>query len=117
MDFIDVQAAVDDACVAALSVPRSWARASPNQQLRALRLARHISQRQLADESGLHQSLVSRLERGGDVRWTTWSRLFAALGYDVVMAPLCNSEEAEDLLREEAQRRKERIRAGLRIRW
>jgi transcriptional regulator with XRE-family HTH domain len=108
VDFIEIEAVVDQACAAALSVPRPWARATPSQQLRALRVSRSISQRQLADESGVHQSVICRLEQGGDARWAIWRRLFEALGYDAVLAPLCNCEEAEDLLREESHRRRDR---------
>ncbi len=117
MDFIEIEGAVEQACAAALSVPGPWARATPSQQLRALRLSRSISQRQLADESGVHQSVVCRLEKGGDARWSIWQRLFEALGYDAVLAPRPNCEEAEDLLREESHRRKDRSRAGLEMRW
>ena len=105
---MEIEAALDEACAAALSVPRPWARATPSQQLRALRVSRKISQRQLAVESGVHQSVICRLEQGGDARWSIWRRLFAGLGYDAVLAPLANCEEAEDLLREESHRRKDR---------
>jgi len=102
---------------AAAAVPTSWARSAPGEQLRALRLGRGISQRHLADESGVDQADISRLERGADARWETWRKLFKGLGFDAVLAPLPMCEEAEDLLREAAQRRKDRIEEGRMSRW
>lgn len=108
---------LDQACLAAEAVPRSWAKAAPGDLLRVLRLSRDVSQRHLAEESGVRQSFISRLERGGDARWATWKRLFDALGFDVVLAPLPSCEDAEDFLREAAQLRKDRIEAGRHRRW
>ena len=117
MDFTDIQEDLDQACVAAGSIPRSWARATPGQQLRALRLSRNVSQRHLADESGVDQADISRLEQGADARWSTWQRLYTALGFEVVLAPLPSSEDAEDLIQDENLRRLDRMEAGRNARW
>lgn len=108
---------IDEACAASLRVPRAWRDAPPGAQLRALRVTRGISQRQLADESGFSPSFVCRLEKGGDAPWATWRRLFWGLGFDAVLTPMETCEESEDLLREERERRKDRAEAGRLRRW
>ncbi|MFI5347557.1 MAG: helix-turn-helix domain-containing protein [Elusimicrobiota bacterium] len=107
----------NDACALAWSVPREWARASLGEKLRYLRGRRDMSQRHLADDSGVAQALISRLEAGGDALWSVWRRLFDALGYEPLLIPFPTSEEAEDFIREEIQRRQERAEAGRLSRW
>jgi transcriptional regulator with XRE-family HTH domain len=89
----------------------------PGEQLRALRRSREISQRHLAEVSGVDQSVVSRLERGAGALWPTWRRLFSALGYDVVLRPSIGGDEWEDYLESGAQERKDRMEAGRESRW
>ncbi|MFI5348194.1 MAG: helix-turn-helix domain-containing protein [Elusimicrobiota bacterium] len=69
-------------------VPKIWQEAPPGRQLRALRRARRVSQRHLADASGVDQADISRIERGADARLSTWKTLFLTLGYDAVLLPL-----------------------------
>ena len=88
----------------------------PGERLRALRRAQGVSQRHLAEESGVGQSVICDLERGADARWTTWKRLFAALGFYAVLMPL-SSDDAEDLLRHGVEQRKERMEDGRMSRW
>jgi transcriptional regulator with XRE-family HTH domain len=109
--------ALEQACSAAEALPRAWVRAGPGEILRAVRSSRRVSQRHLAEVSGVRQSFISRLERGGDARWGTWRRLFSALGFDLVMAPLASCEDAEDFLKDQAQHRKDRAEAGRQARW
>ena len=88
----------------------------PGARLRALRLSLEISQRQLAELSGVDQSVICRLERGGDALWSTWRRLFAGLGYYAVLSPA--HEDEGDTLVEDGQRlRRDRMEAGRRARW
>jgi transcriptional regulator with XRE-family HTH domain len=108
---------IDAACSAAISMPSSWMDALPGEQLSALREARRISLRQLADTAGVAPSLVSRLERGADARWQTWRKLFSALGYDAVLTPYPSSEDMIDLNEDEAYARKLRAEAGRMSRW
>ena len=61
-------------------------------------------------------SVVSDLGRGADARWTTWKRLFGALGYRAVLVEE-GSDDAEDFLRDGVQRRKDRTEAGRAARW
>lgn len=44
----------------------------PGDRLRVLRKTWDISQRHLAELSGIGQDVISRLERGSDARWETW---------------------------------------------
>ena len=63
------------------------------------------------------QAFICRLERGADGSWSTWKRLFAALGFDAVLAPLPACEDAEDFLKDAARERRERMEAGRQSRW
>lgn len=102
-----------DAVRAALEkVPSDWREASPGEQLSALRRSRRVSQRHLAEVSGVDQADISRLERGADARLTTWKRLFSALGYDSVLLPLHSCEDTAGLLDHQSMERQERIEAG-----
>lgn len=76
--------------------------------LKSLRLERRISQLHLADQAGVHASVVHRAERGSDARLSTWSALFDGLGYRLTfdVEELC--EEEGDLLSAESAARQER---------
>src|ERR1041384_3201657 len=92
--------------------PLRWVRAN-GAELRELRLERRISQQQLADEAGVNVSQVCRVEAGRDAQLTTWLKLYHGLGSRVRFEVQEMSEEAGDLLAEEAWRRQERREAGL----
>jgi transcriptional regulator with XRE-family HTH domain len=81
--------------------------------LRKLRQKRGISLRQLADCAEVNPSVVSRADRGNDAKLSTWERLFAGLGYDLLWDVQETAEEIQDLLSDEAERRRERCREGL----
>ena len=81
--------------------------------LERLRRERRVSQLQLADFAGVNSSVVNRAERGANVSCETWDRLFASLGYRLLFDVEELSEEAADVLAEEAERRRERRREGL----
>jgi transcriptional regulator with XRE-family HTH domain len=81
--------------------------------LRKLRKKRGISLRQLADSAGVRPSVASRAERGRDAKLSTWECLFAGLGYDLCWDVQEISEEVQDLLSDEAERRREKVFAGL----
>src|SRR5947209_2379173 len=81
--------------------------------LKRLRRQRGISQRQLAGHAGVNQSIVNRAERGKDARVSTWEKLFEGLGYRLILEATESSEDAADLLDDEAERRRERREEGL----
>ena len=97
---------------AAGRLPLNWIDAKPGEKLRALRQDRRVSQAQLAQEAGLAQSVVCRLEKGADARLSTWKALFEALGYYAVLTPFPVAEEIEDLLNEGRERRQQRAEDG-----
>ena len=81
--------------------------------LRKLREDRRISLRQLADEAGVSPSVAHRAERGEDARLSTWEKLFEGLGCRLDWVVAESSEEAPDLIAEEAQARRDRQWEGL----
>ena len=90
--------------------------AYPGEQLRALRTSLGISQRHLAEEARVDQAEICRLERGADARWSTWKRLFAALGYAAVLEPE-DSDDTEDYYQDGIQMRKDKMEEGRSARW
>ena len=71
---------------------------------RALRSARKragLSQRQLAEKSGVPQSTIGRIEAGSvDPRVRTLSRLIRACGFDLEVEPLLGEGVDRSLIRE-----------------
>ncbi len=104
----------DDVWRAAAEIPLKWIRASPGEQLYALRCERRVSQRVLAALAGVTPAAVCRLEAGRDARLSTWRRLFQALGYYAPLVPVSSCEDADDWCIEEMERREERMLAQLR---
>lgn len=90
---------LDSALAAAARLPPHWYSFSP------------------AEQSGVPQSVISRCERGMDVRVSTLLRLFACLGCRVTLAVMIDSDEGQDLAAEERQQRKDRQMEGLAVRW
>ena len=114
MDFEDL---LEHVSLAAVSIPNAWSKTPPARHLRALRRSRWISQRHLAEMSGIDQSVISSLERGADARWSNWERLFSALGFQAVPLPVSASDEADELIQREIADRKDRIEEGRMARW
>lgn len=116
---MELQETLDEATAALDAVPEIWREAAPGRQLRALRKSRRVSQRHLAEVSGVDQADISRMEHGADARLSTWKRLFSELGYDAVLLPLSSCEETAGLLQSQARERDERVERGWgnRRRW
>ncbi|MDT4945247.1 MAG: hypothetical protein QOH14_1980 [Pseudonocardiales bacterium] len=79
--------------------------------LRAVRRARRLSQRELADHAGVPRSTIDRIESGrnGDPRLSTFEAILAAAGYHLIVTnqfgrPLDLTEQHPDL-RDDALRR------------
>jgi transcriptional regulator with XRE-family HTH domain len=113
----DDEGIVEQVAGAALSIPRAWSATPPGRRLRALRRELRLSQRHLAEKSGVDQSVIGDLERGADGRWSTWNRLFEVFGYQAVPLPVTCSEESEEILRLERLERKDRMTFGREARW
>lgn len=57
--------------------------------LRMARLARRISQRELAGLTGITEAAICKIERGGtDVKLSTLALIRSALALDIVIKPL-----------------------------
>jgi ribosome-binding protein aMBF1 (putative translation factor) len=57
-------------------------------QLSAQRRAQHLTQKQLAERSGIHQAEISRIERGqANPTTATLGALTGALGLDIQLVP------------------------------
>lgn len=70
-----------------------------------------LTQAELAERAGVQQSLVARVERGRDVRLSTMSRLYAALGYRVLLVPLKMPSHAY-LSSQDGQNARDGIKSG-----
>jgi len=69
------------------SAPRDFASWPPQECLRRLRIRFGLNRKQLAAKAGVSASLVGRAEKGADVRLSTLSRLYAALGCHLLALP------------------------------
>ena len=85
--------------------------------LKQRRLELRLSQRHLADSAGVSPSVVSRAERGGEALLSTWEKLFNGLGERLEFDSTRDSEDAEGLLIEEGEARRERRYQGLLARF
>jgi transcriptional regulator with XRE-family HTH domain len=109
---MDLEDIVEQAALALDGIPKRWRDAPPGEQLGALRRSRRVSQRHLAEVSGVDQATISRLEAGADALLSTWLKLFSALGFDAVLTPLVNCEDTRDLLEHQTIEREERRTGG-----
>ena len=114
---MDLSESVEAAGAVAHSVPTAWREAAPGRQLRALRLSLGVSQRHLSEDSGVAQSVISRVESGREVRWELLRRLYQSLGHEPLIVPLATSEDAGSLISDEIQKREDRAEAGRFARW
>lgn len=76
-----------------------------------------MSQRHLADSAAVSPSIVSRAERGGELVLSTWEKLFNGLGDYLLLDSTRSSEDAEGLIIEQGEARRERRREGLMARF
>lgn len=89
-------------------LPDWWVRLAPGEQLREVRAYTGVSQRQLADLSGVPQPVISRLEKGGQARLSTWIVLFGSFGFDFAPVPSKAQEDMEDMHEHERRRRSDK---------
>ncbi len=79
---------VKDVVELAAGVPARWSVLPLGLLIRRLRIRLHMNQGELARRAGMPQSVVSAVECGRDVRWSTLSRLFDAMGLRVLVLPM-----------------------------
>lgn len=63
---------------------RSW---PPERMFQYLRCRLRFTQLELAQKAGLTQSQVSRVESGADCLLSTWTRAYAAMGFELRLLP------------------------------
>jgi len=78
--------------------------------LETLRERQGLSKRHVADGAGLSVSMVHRAEKGQDCRLTTWAKLFAGVGYVLLIDHLEIDETVPDMIAEERDERLEKRR-------
>lgn len=78
--------------------PREFQQWPPAMMFQHLRCRLRFSQAELARKAGLTQSQVSRIESGADCLLSTWTRAYAALGFELKLMPSSN-EAIEELER------------------
>ena len=80
----------------------------PGEMLRWLRRGLQLSQADLAEQAGLARTLVTRVERGGNVELATVRRLFATLGCSFVVLPASEAMAARFRALARRSRRRDR---------
>ena len=69
-------------------VPEVWRQKPAHFHLWLARKRARLTQAELARLAGVSQSFIARVERGRDVRLSTMRRLYAALGFQMLIVPL-----------------------------
>ena len=72
---------------AGAAVPAEWAGWPDERRFEFLRCRLQFTQGELAAKAGLAQSQVSRIEGGCDGLLSTWKKLYAAMGFELVLLP------------------------------
>jgi hypothetical protein len=67
------------------AAPQWWAELQPGEAFRRLRWTRRLKQWQVASNAGIGQSHVARIEKGADCLVSTLGKLYAALGYTMII--------------------------------
>lgn len=90
----------------ARALPDGWCR-SPAEDLASFRQRFWLRQKDLARKAGLTRTQIVRLENGRDALLSTWRKAYAALGFELLVVPLCREtlEELEELRRRDHESR------------
>ena len=86
---------VRDAMLHGEAAPAAFASWPPHEVLRRLRVRFRLTRKALAAKAGVSPSLVGRAEKGSDVRLSTLTRLYAALGCRLLLLPAGASYELD----------------------
>ena len=70
------------------ALPSEWRGKSADEGFEYLRRRLAFTQDELARKSGVAQSIVSRVEGGADAYLSTWRRIYAAMGFDLMLLPI-----------------------------
>ncbi len=86
-------------------VPVWWRERSAKEGFIALRGRLSFTQAELAVKSGVAQARISHLEGGGDALLSTWRRVYAAMGFELLLFPVSALDASGLEARAEAGRR------------
>lgn len=73
---------------AAAARPRELLEWPPERMFQFVRCRLRFTQDELAHKAGLTQSQVSRIESGADCLLSTWTRVYAAMGFELKLLPV-----------------------------
>ncbi len=92
------------------AIPRDWLERTADDGFEYLRCRLRFSQAELGRKSGMTQARVSRIEGGLDVRLSVWRRLYAAMGFELILLPV-SAKTLEEIERfaEQGRRRNHRL--------
>src|SRR5687768_2640493 len=76
-----------------LMAPERWEGAAPGAALIQLRRRMGASQRELAERSGVSQTIIQRIESGGDFCLSSLRRLLGVMGFEPKLA-ICPKRRA-----------------------
>lgn len=85
--LIDFGDPIRKALVHGESSPADFASWTPHERLRRLRIRFFLNRKQLAARAGVSAALVGRAEKGADIRLSTLTKLYAALGCRLITLP------------------------------
>ncbi len=77
------------------AAPRKWREWSLERQFEYLRCRLSFTQAELAAKAGLAQSGISLIEGGGDALMSSWKRLYAAMGFELLVLPVSKASIEE----------------------
>lgn len=76
-------------------IPSVWRGWAPDEALEYLRCRLQFSQKELGQKAGLSAARVSLLEGGSDAKLSTWKRLYAAMGFELILLPVTSMTARE----------------------
>ena len=79
---------IDEAIKLGRTLPSDWRGCSIADLVVWLRRRFDMTQRQLADLSGLSPARIAKIEKGQDVPWSTLCQLFAGFGCGITIVPM-----------------------------
>lgn len=70
------------------ALPRQWREWTSERCFEYLRCRLKFTQDELSQKSNLAQSRISQIEGGSDALLSTWCRLYAAMGFKLILLPV-----------------------------
>ncbi len=85
---------LDELLTAGRSLPERWRTMPADEAFEYLRCRFRYGQEELALKTGMTQARISLLEGGADAKLSTWRRVYAAMGFELVILPVTRLDEA-----------------------